>query len=191
MTRVRTSQTGLTEQGASPEESEYRRPAALAEAIAYHLRLAQEASFQAFKLRVGNADLRPGRYTILSIIAENPGLTPTELSRACGRDKSTLTPTLKDLAKRGLVERKRRESDERSYTVHLTSTGGELLQTLRRHALAHDQTLDRIVGLAKRAEFLEVLRRIADELSEAEPGRARPAGSVSPREKGRRDQADT
>jgi DNA-binding MarR family transcriptional regulator len=153
------------ERTAPPQEGEHETPSMLAEAIAYHLRLAQEASFQAFRQRVGSDNLQPGRYTILSIIGNNPGLTPTDLSRACGRDKSTLTPALKDLAKRGLVERKRRETDERSYTVHLTPAGSDLLRKLRYHALAHDQAIDRIVGSDNRVAFLEILRRITSELS--------------------------
>lgn len=140
-------------------------PPELAEAIAYHLRLAQEASFQAFKERVGHLDLQPGRYAILSIIGNSAGLTPTELSRASGRDKSTLTPALKDLARRGLVERHRQDADERSYTVHLTAAGQELLETLRMHAKAHDRLLEQIVGSKAREAFLEVLRRLTTELS--------------------------
>jgi DNA-binding MarR family transcriptional regulator len=179
MAQGRISHAAVAQDDVRAQEGGRHPPAALTDAVAYHLRLAQEASFQAFKQRVGNADLQPGRYTILSIIANNPGLTPTELSRACGRDKSTLTPTLKDLAKRGMVERRRRETDERSYTVHLTPAGGELLQTLRRHALAHDRVLDHIVGPEKRAEFLEILRRITEELSDSEAGRVQRPSPVA------------
>ena len=136
--------------------------AALWDVVGYHLRVAQEASFQAFKQRVGNADLKPGRYAILCIIAERPGLTATELSRACGRDKSTLTPALKDLSQRGFVVRERTPADERRYTINLTPAGKRLLQQLRVHARAHDQELDRIVGPDNRAAFIDTLRRIAD-----------------------------
>lgn len=141
-------------------------PDALSDAIGYHLRLAQEASFQAFQQRVGNPDLKPGRYSILTILAENPGLTPTELSRACGRDKSTLTPALKDLVARDLVQRHHTPDDQRSYKVSLTLAGERLLRKLRTHAQAHDRALDRIVG-ARKTEFLAILRRIAAELSDA------------------------
>ena len=165
---MRSVREAKAEHHAPRQEGEHELPPVLAEAVAYHLRLAQEASFQAFRQRVGSGDLQPGRYTVLSIIAANPGLTPTDLSRACGRDKSTLTPALKDLTRRGLVERKRHETDERSYTVHLTSAGADLLQKLRRHALAHDRLIDRVVG-HDRAMFLEVLRRITRELSSGLP----------------------
>jgi DNA-binding MarR family transcriptional regulator len=162
-----TSATRMTKRRrAMPEPSERLIPAALWDVIGYHLRVAQEASFQAFKQRVGNAELKPGRYAVLCFIADCPGLTATELSRACGRDKSTLTPALKDLSQRGFVTRERTPSDERRYTIHLTSSGEELLRQLRVHARAHDRELDRIVGPENRAAFIATLRRIADALSE-------------------------
>jgi DNA-binding MarR family transcriptional regulator len=153
-------------QSPSPDDAEPLVSAALWNVIGYHLRVAQEASFQAFKQRVGNADLKPGRYAILCIIAEHPGLTATELSRACGRDKSTLTPALKDLSQRGFVVRERSPSDERRYTINLTGAGKQLLQQLRVHARAHDRELDRIVGPENRAAFIATLRRIAGALAD-------------------------
>lgn len=153
---------------ASPpqDDAETLVSAALWNVIGYHLRVAQEASFQAFKRRVGNAELKPGRYAILSIIAARPGLTATELSRACGRDKSTLTPALKDLSLRGFVVRERSPLDERRYTISLTPAGKNLLRQLKLHARAHDQELDRIVGPENRAAFIAALRRIANALAD-------------------------
>lgn len=162
-----TNAAKLTKRQSPPaDEAEPLVSAAQWDVIGYQLRVAQEASFQAFKQRVGNPDLKPGRYAILSIIAEHPGLTATELSRACGRDKSTLTPALKDLSHRGFVIRERSPSDERRYTINLTQAGKQLLQQLRVHARAHDQELDRIVGPENRAAFIATLRRIADALAD-------------------------
>lgn len=152
-------------------------PSGLAQAIGYHLRLAQEASFSAFKARVGSADLKPGRFAILSLIAANPGITATALSRACGRDKSTLTPALRDLMQRGVVLRERSAADERSFLITLTPAGRALLRRLRTHAEAHDRALDEIVGPDMRAAFIATLQRIAQALSEE--------GSLAPRQKQR------
>jgi DNA-binding MarR family transcriptional regulator len=129
--------------------------------IGFHLRLAQEASFRAFAQRVGDPDLKPRRFAILNLIHENPGLTQTALGRASGRDKSTLTPALNDLERRGLITRERSASDRRSYVLSLTREGKALLQKLARHAEAHDRRLDEVVGLDKKAEFVRTLRKIA------------------------------
>jgi DNA-binding MarR family transcriptional regulator len=136
----------------------------LVDFIGFHLRLAQEASFRAFAQRVGDPDLKPRRFAVLTLIAENPGLTQTALGKASGRDKSTLTSTLDDLVKRGLVLRERAPNDRRSYTLNLTQAGKALHKRLMKSALEHDRELDRIVGPEKKAEFLAALRRIAVEL---------------------------
>jgi len=132
--------------------------------IGFHLRIAQEASFRAFAQRVGDPDLKPRRFAVLTLIAENPGLTQTALGKAAGRDKSTLTSTLDDLVKRGLVLRERAPKDRRSYTLTLTPAGCALHQCLMASARAHDQELDRIVGADKKDEFIALLRRISTEL---------------------------
>jgi DNA-binding MarR family transcriptional regulator len=132
----------------------------LAGFIGFHLRLAQEASFQAFARRVRDFQLRPGRFAVLALIAQNPGISQTALGRAAGRDKSTLTPALNDLARRALVKRRRLPADRRSYALSLTRKGEKLLAELFQHARAHDRELDAIVGVDGKAEFIKALRRI-------------------------------
>lgn len=158
----------------APASDGARIPAALSDAIAYALRLAQEASFAAYLQRVGNPDLKPGRYTVLMLLAGNPGLTPTALSRSSGRDKSTLTNTLRDLEARGYVVRSPTEGDRRSYAVSLTPVGRDLLDQLRRHAEAHDAMLDRVVG-ADKARLMSILGRIARALGEGDDQDVAPA----------------
>ena len=79
----------------------------LATWIGFNLRMAQESAFQAFSRLSQEIGESPGRFATLTLIARNPGISQTELSLANGRDKSSLTPVVEDLVKRGLVERKR------------------------------------------------------------------------------------
>jgi DNA-binding MarR family transcriptional regulator len=137
--------------------------------IGFQLRRAQDVSFQAFARRVGEADLSPGRFAILSVINENPGMNQTALSIATGRDKSTLTPALKDLEKRGFVSRGRSEIDRRAYTLHLTDLGREHLRALTVHAEAHDRALDAIVGEFHKPLFIHLLERIVEGLGPDAP----------------------
>jgi len=132
----------------------------LDETLGFHLRLAQEASFAAFSRRAGDTGLRPGHFAALVVIDRNPGLSQTALGGAIGRDKSTLTPTLRELERRGLVRRARAEGDRRSYALTLTEAGRLALEALTRHAAAHDAALDALVGQGNRAAFLATLRRL-------------------------------
>lgn len=135
-------------------------PAPFRDVIGYHLRVAQEASFQAFSLMLEKADLKPGWYAILTILSEYDGLTPSELSRVCGRDRSTLTSTLRGLSIRGLIERRNNPDDQRSYSVRLTDEGRKMHQRLHMIAKEHDRRLDEIVGEDK-AALIAILARIA------------------------------
>jgi DNA-binding MarR family transcriptional regulator len=127
--------------------------------IGFHLRQAQNASFKAFKRQTGEPDLRPGWFAVLALIDVNPGITPVLLSRASGRDKSTLTPVIRDLSHRHLISRMPVAGDKRSYALALTDAGREKLKALASHAAVHDGKLDRITG-PKKAELLTLLRRI-------------------------------
>jgi DNA-binding MarR family transcriptional regulator len=132
--------------------------------VGFHLRMAQAASFQAFARRTQDVYMRPGRFATLMLIERNPGISQTALSRANGRDKSTLTPVLADLERRGLVRRVRTHNDRRTYRLSLTPAGEKMLRQLYKSARRHDRNLDRVIGAKDRARFLAILRKITNEI---------------------------
>lgn len=131
--------------------------------IGFYLRMAQIASFQAFARRTREHDLNPGRFAALMVIGKNPDISQTVLSQAIGIDKSTLTPAIDDLARRGLVRRTRTDADKRAYRLRLTAAGEKILRELAACARAHDRDLDAIVG-RQRPAVLRALKRIVDTL---------------------------
>ena len=136
----------------------------LAHWVGFNLRMAQEASFGAFSRRSREIGENPGRFATLTLISENPGISQTTLSRATGRDKSSMTPVLEDLVRRGLVQRARMDGDRRSYRLKLTPAGTRTLAKLTACARAHEKNLDRIIG-ADRARLIKVLKRLFAALS--------------------------
>jgi DNA-binding MarR family transcriptional regulator len=136
----------------------------LATWIGFNLRMAQEATFQAFSRRSLEIGESPGRFATLMLIARNPGISQTELSFANGRDKSSLTPVVEDLVRRGLVARKRVDHDRRTYRLNVTAAGKRTLGNMTRCARAHERNLDRIIGRRNRARFLQLLKRIAAQI---------------------------
>jgi DNA-binding MarR family transcriptional regulator len=133
--------------------------------ITFHLRMAHGAAFRAFQRRAGMPGLRPGWFAVLTLIRENPGITPMALSRGSGRDKSTITPILRDLEHEGLVSREAVPADRRSYALRLTSKGEVRLAHLSQRAAEHDARLDAIVG-DRKEELLALLRRIVADLAD-------------------------
>ena len=132
----------------------------LATWIGFNLRMAQESAFQAFSRRSQEVGESPGRFATLTLIARNPGISQTALSRANGRDKSSLTPVLNDLARRGLIRRRRTRADQRAYRLSLTPAGKSLLAQLVRCARSHERNLDRIIGPREQKSFVRILKRI-------------------------------
>jgi DNA-binding MarR family transcriptional regulator len=129
--------------------------------IGFNLRMAQETSFHAFSRRSREIGESPGRFATLTLIGRNPGISQTELSHANGRDKSSVTPVVEDLVRRGLVERRRVRSDRRAYRLNLTPAGRKTLVDLMRCARRHERNLDRLIGRGERTRFLAILKKIA------------------------------
>lgn len=136
----------------------------LATWVGFNLRMAQEATFQAFSRLSQEIGESPGRFATLTLIARNPGISQTELSQAAGRDKSSLTPVVEDLVRRGLVERKRLNHDRRAYCLNVTRDGKKTLATMMTCARRHERNLDKIIGLRDRARFIEILKKLAAEM---------------------------
>lgn len=132
--------------------------------VGFNLRMAQEHAFQAFSRRSQEIGESPGRFATLTLIARNPGISQTELSHANGRDKSSLTPVVEELVRRGLVARKRMHEDRRTYRLNVTPAGKKTLTMLTRCARRHERVLDSIIGQRDRKRFLQILKKIAAEI---------------------------
>ena len=110
--------------------------------------------------------LRQGWFAVLLLIRENPGITPMALSRGSGRDKSTITPMLRDARARGA----RRAGGGTGRPPQLRAAAdhrrrGRGSPTCERAPPSTTRRLDAIVGEQKQA-LLAVLRRIVAELGE-------------------------
>ncbi|MGH6665202.1 MAG: MarR family winged helix-turn-helix transcriptional regulator [Pseudolabrys sp.] len=166
MTKVRTSNGGgrvrRGKNGKAVAESIRLGP--LEYWVGFNLRMAQESAFQAFSRRSQEIGESPGRFATLTIIARNPGVSQTELSHANGRDKSSLTPVVEDLVRRGLVGRKRMRQDRRTYRLNLTPAGKKTLTNLTRCARWHERVMDGIIGQRDRKRFIQILKRLAAEM---------------------------
>ena len=128
--------------------------------VGFNLRMAQESAFAAFSHLSREVGESPGRFATLTLIAENPGISQSTLGQASGRDKSSMTPVLDDLVRRGLVQRSRTDEDRRSYRLTLTPAGQKTLTRLMACARKHEQNLDRLIGPRERARFLRALKRV-------------------------------
>lgn len=136
----------------------------------YNLRIAQVAVFENFVEVVGQGlagrmgGLTPGRFSLLVLLKANPGINQTALSRGVGVDKSTLTPALDQLEKKGLIQRERTAQDRRTYALSLSPAGEALLAELMTKVLQHEKNI--VAGLtpAERSTLNRLLKKMAKSL---------------------------
>ncbi len=132
--------------------------------VGFHLRLAQDASYRAFARFKDKELVKPGRFPALAIIHLNPGISQSALGRAIARDKSTVSPLIKDLQKNGLISRKPSANDRRSVTLVLTKKGERVLDRLHARALEHEEDLDKVIGASK-SRLVGMLDKITGSLA--------------------------
>jgi DNA-binding MarR family transcriptional regulator len=85
--------------------------------VGYQVRRAQARIFAEFESTLGSLDFTPGSFGVLTLIRANPGITQVALAAAFGIDKSTVSPVIVRLEKRGFVRREVLESDRRCHAL--------------------------------------------------------------------------
>ena len=102
-----------------------------------------------FQVEARSSGLTPRQFAVLMTIAEEEGLTQTDLVDRTGIDRS-----------RGLIHRKRAKEDGRAYAIKLTSQGWRGLRDAEPGAAATDSRLLAVLPPPKRQEFLDTLALI-------------------------------
>jgi DNA-binding MarR family transcriptional regulator len=105
--------------------------------------------------------LRPVEFTILVLLAHNPGITAKQLAQAMAVTAPHITILVDRLSDKKLVERVRSETDRRAHHLHLTAQG----ERLARRALGVSKTMEqdalRHLSEGERVMLLELLQKVA------------------------------
>jgi len=148
-----------------PDGSE-SEPYRLASSAAHLLHRAEQLATDRFTQLVGDSvTLR--QFAVLAAIAEDPGLSQTDLVRSTGVDRSTMAEMLNRMEKRGWVSRATSETDARAVSVRLAATGSQILAAATQHARAADAAILDLLPRTKRRAFLNTLMKLAKLADEA------------------------
>ncbi|MDR6920436.1 MULTISPECIES: MarR family winged helix-turn-helix transcriptional regulator [Chryseobacterium] len=71
-------------------------------------------------------DITYPQYLVLMVLWESDGVTVSHIGEKVFLDSGTLTPLLKRLESKGIIDRKRKKEDERVVEVFLTESGKQL-----------------------------------------------------------------
>ncbi|MBU3135248.1 MarR family transcriptional regulator [Clostridium gasigenes] len=84
-----------------------------------------------YKSYLKNVDLTYTQYIAMLVLWNGDNITVNELGRKLYLDSGTITPLLKKLESKGLVDRTRDISDERNVFVRVTPIGQQLKEKVR------------------------------------------------------------
>ncbi|QSP93593.1 MarR family transcriptional regulator [Marinobacter salinisoli] len=137
--------------------AESDNPLALDNQICFALYAANRAMTARYRPLLVELNLTYPQYLVMLVLWEGEGagdvIRVSDLGHRLRLDSGTLTPLLKRLADRGLIERRRSEQDERVVTVLLTDHG----RALRNQAKSVPERL--MCGLGVDENRLKALRQ--------------------------------
>jgi DNA-binding MarR family transcriptional regulator len=134
--------------------------------LCFALHAASRAMTGAYQSLLADLDVTYPQYLVLMVLWEEDGARVSRIGERLHLDSATLTPLLKRLEARGLVERRRGAADERVVEVFLTRDG----KKLERKAAAIPKALlcKSGLSLAEVASLRDTLRRLTTSLRSAQ-----------------------
>jgi len=134
----------------------------LDEQLCFALYTASRAMTGCYRPPLGRIGLTYPQYLVMLVLWERGDTTIGGLCQALHLETGTLSPLLKRLEATGLIRRRRRQDDERSVMIGLTSAGAEL----RERAAATQGAVGQAAGLsdAEIVELRDTLHALAERL---------------------------
>jgi len=86
--------------------------------VGFQVRRAQAKIFADFDATLKDVGFTPGSFGVLTLVRANPGITQVALAAAFGIDKSTMSPVIFGLERRGLVRREVQANDRRRHALY-------------------------------------------------------------------------
>jgi len=141
----------------------------LARSPIHLLHRASQAVEVVFATGMQTNDLTPRQLAVLVAVAENEGLSQTDLVERTGIDRSTLADVVKRLKGKGLLTRRRTKEDTRTYAVKLTEEGQRLLRAAEPLAKRVDERILDALPAKQRHQFMGALASIVSTLERTAP----------------------
>lgn len=138
-------------------------PLALERFLPYRLALAASAVSRLVARRYeARFGLSIPEWRLIAVLGEGPGLAQSALSARTGMDKVAVSRAAGRLIQRGLIEPRRRASDQRARELNLTQEGRAIYEEVAPLALETEARLLAELGGFDRGAALALLRRVEE-----------------------------
>lgn len=130
--------------------------------MGYNARRATLVIVDAFLKHMAVYDLRPVDFSVLSLIAHNPGITSRQLCSALNIQPPNLVGMVNTLEKRELVTRLPHPRDGRAMGLHLTLAGKKLVRNAEQTATDIEKDATSHLTASERKTLMQLLKKLYD-----------------------------
>lgn len=128
--------------------------------LGYNARRAALTIIALFLRRMAPFDLRPVDFSVLTVVAHNPGVTSRQICAALDILPPNLVGMVKALHKRGLIERQPHPTDRRAQGLHLTPAGQRLHAQAQKTATQLEQEATHTLTRGELQTLTTLLRKV-------------------------------
>ncbi len=131
----------------------------LAHSLGFLLRLAQLRAFEDFFSEHGPRGLKPGEFSVLWVIACNPGIRQSVLGNRLMIKRAHMTKLIRAFDDQGLVSRKIPDADRRAVELTLTPSGRQAVDGASAAFFAYEETTGAPLSRVERSQLLSLLQK--------------------------------
>jgi len=128
--------------------------------VGYQVRRTQARIFSEFEATLKDFDFTPGSFGVLTLIRANPGITQVTLAAAFGVDKSTMSPVIFRLEKRGLIRREILPSDRRCHALFFDEAGEAVFLAAREKIRTFEESVATRLSKPEQRELARLLAKL-------------------------------
>jgi DNA-binding MarR family transcriptional regulator len=128
--------------------------------LGFNLDRARMTLRRSFNRAYQGSGVRPGVFTLLNLIGNNPGVAQTDLARQLMVDKSTVAGLIRGLLTREWVKHEPSPRDRRRDRLTLTPLGQQALERLWNEMREHETRYTRLFSPSELTQLIAYLRRI-------------------------------
>jgi DNA-binding MarR family transcriptional regulator len=114
-----------------------------------------------FAARLAELDLTPAHVGVLRVVGQSPGLSQQALAERLGALPSRIVRLVDELEQRGLVERRRSQTDRRNHELYVAESAGEKLGRVLATVGEHDTDITGGLTAAEKQTLAELLGKVA------------------------------
>jgi DNA-binding MarR family transcriptional regulator len=112
---------------------------------------------QDFRRALKGLGITPAQFSVLRVIASNPGISQVRVAEALAIERARLVQMIDSLEQAGHVERTRSATDRRSHALRLTDPGAALIERTHGALEVHERNIVARIGAREKEELRRIL----------------------------------